>query len=160
MRTFRVNIGPFDAGTGFFRGYGKIREHGARMNPAARIGKRGKHIVLAARLFVGLSVHEKPKWSVKDVVDVVRDVREAQTGDPSASFLSQRGIYKHQSGNRIIDEKSVQVIVLDRAGVGRKKFEKQIIQLGEELARRLKQETVVGELQVNGVTKDAWFITA
>jgi hypothetical protein len=107
---------------------------------------------IAARLFVGLKVGNVERWSLDDVLSVTRETRVAQVGDgdPGASFLYQKGIYRETSG-AIIDENSVQVIVLNLTGATQEEFEAQMVEVAETLARRLEQEQVWVELQRNGV---------
>lgn len=111
---------------------------------------------LWSALFVGLSVGSRPRWKDKDVIDVVAGVREEQTGDPSASFVSQRGIYRHESDGKVITENSVQVIILNlpELKTSRQQFREQMVTLAEKLAEELQQELVIVELQRGGVVKE------
>lgn len=113
---------------------------------------------LAARFFVGLNVGVETKWTERDVVDAVVRIRRAQGAVPGASILSQRGIYEDQS-RRIIDEPSVQIIIIDFDGVSQDAFTKEMIALGEQLARELQQETVLLEIQKRGVVEDQYTLT-
>src|SRR6516225_9581499 len=70
---------------------------------------------LAARFFVGLNVGTETKWTERDVIDAVVRIRRAQGASPGASIMSQRGIYEDQQ-RRIIDEPSVQIIIIDFDG--------------------------------------------
>lgn len=103
----------------------------------------------AARLFVGLSVGQRARWKVDDVVKIVRRVRERQTGDPGASFIVQKGIFKGR-GDKVVEEDSVQVVILD-FGPSADKFKKDMGSLAMELVRKLKQEVVYVEMQRNGI---------
>lgn len=112
--------------------------------------------IWSARLFVGLNVGSRPRWNDSDVVDIVADVRDKQTGDPSMSIVSQLGVYKHDKSGEVVSEKSVQVIILNlpHLGVGQKAFREQMVQLGEVLADKLQQELVIVELQKGGIVKE------
>lgn len=135
-----------------FRGTGPLvpqTKELARREPLSR---------LAARFFVGLNVGVETKWTERDVVDAVVKIRRAQGAVPGASILSQRGIYEDQS-RRIIDEPSVQVIIIDFDGVEQGTFTKEMIALGEQLARDLQQETVLLEIQKRGVVEDQYTLT-
>lgn len=151
----KVNCGRFHCSKGSFHPGGTLRSHGARHNPAEQI--KGKTI--SARLFVGLSVKNKPKWTPKNVIDIVSAVRTKQIHDPSASFLSQTGVYQHQDGKHVVKERSVQVIVIDTHGTPQKAFENQMTAMAETIARRLKQESVIVDVQVNGVSRSVWWVT-
>ena len=63
----------------------------------------------AARVFVGFNVGETPTYKLSDLVPIVREVREEQTGDPSSSFVAQRGIYRHETGDVIEAYKLVEM---------------------------------------------------
>lgn len=113
---------------------------------------------LSARFFVGLNVGTETKWTERDVVDAVVRIRRAQGATPGASILSQLGIYEDQQ-RRIINEPSVQIIIIDFDGVPQDAFTKEMIALGEQLARELQQETVLLEIQKRGVVEDQYTLT-
>jgi len=109
---------------------------------------------LAARIIVGFNVGDEPTWTIDDLVPIVRRVREAQTGDPSATFIAQHGIYRHRDpDSKIVDEDGAQVLIIDTAGLSEANFEAQMIELAEKIARELKQESVTLEIQRNGITQ-------
>src|SRR5690606_36232205 len=64
---------------------------------------------LSARLFVGLNVGDKPRWTLDDVVAAVADMWRG-----GASFLGQRGIWR--AGDSPVEEDSVQVVLFDEQG--------------------------------------------
>jgi hypothetical protein len=138
--------GPY---AGSFRPRGRIERVGERQNP--RLWGSGREGELAGRLFVGFNVGEDPVWSVDDLIPIVRRVRERQTGDPSASFVMQKGIYRHRSTTDIVEEDGAQVILF--ADSPDDAFREQLVELGEEIARRLDRESVLVEIQRNGVTQ-------
>lgn len=126
--------------------------------PVKLIGTRAQNPVVeefgaadAGRLFVGLNVGGKPRWKVEDVMRITKRVRERQGADPDSSFLAQRGYFT--SAGKTINEKSVQIIILDFAArkTGGRTFKTEMIELAEELARKLKQETIYVEIQRNGI---------
>lgn len=114
--------------------------------------------VNAARLFVGFNVGGPPKWSVNDLIPIVRKVREAQGAHPDASFLIQKGIYTSERTGQVVQEDGAQVIVLDVAS--EEDFRKHIIELGEHIARDLEQEVVIVEFQKGGLTRETMGVTA
>lgn len=153
----RANCGTFRCAKGSYHPTGKLREHGSahRQNPASILSKK----TIAARVFVGLSVKNKPKWSANDVIKIVSAERKRQVGDPSASFLSQIGVYQHHDSGEIVREKSVQIVLIDTHGTSLPEFTKQVTELGELLAKKLKQESVIVDVQVNGVSRSVWWVT-
>lgn len=107
---------------------------------------------LAARLFVGFSVANEPRWSLDDVILVVREVRERQApDDPSASFIIQKGIYKYKATGQVVEEDGAQVVIIDTRGLSYEDFRREIVELGEEIVKRLEQELVVVEIQRDGL---------
>jgi hypothetical protein len=124
-----------------------------RKNPIERIGQGG----YSARLFVGLKVGRKTKWKIQDVVKIVWAVREKQKESPDASILAQSGIYKDVKGRRIV-EPSVQVILIDFAGLSKEVFTKQMSVLAETLREELQQETVILEIQNRGIIEDIYSV--
>lgn len=113
---------------------------------------------LSARIFVGLSVDGVPTYSIDDVLKIVKKMRLAQLrrvgGDPGASFLLQRGLYKYTRGKskgKTIPEDSVQVVILRISAESDGKFEANVGKIAEALAHKLKQEAVYAELQRDGV---------
>lgn len=105
----------------------------------------------AARLFVGLNVGEDPVWGIRDVIEVVSAERMQQTGDPSASFVAQKGIFKHAAGGGIVEEDSVQVIIFNLDdSITPAAFEGQMVDLATRLAHTLQQELVIVEMQLAG----------
>lgn len=119
-----------------------------------RLGSGG----LAARLFVGLKVGDEKTLRVEDVVDKVIEIRREQDEPPDATILSQRGVYSDSKG-RIIDEPSVQIIILDLAGMKKKQFIEEMSELASRLAVELEQETIILEIQKKGVVSDVFAIT-
>jgi hypothetical protein len=113
---------------------------------------------LAARFFVGLNVGTETKWTERDVIDAVVRIRRAQGASPGASIMSQRGIYEDQS-KRIIDEPSVQIIIIDFDGTAQETFTGEMIALGESLTRELQQETILLEIQKRGIVEDQYTLT-
>lgn len=141
-----------------FRPQGKVRFHGveATRNPTTWSGGAK---TLSARIFVGLNVGDAPGHNVDDVVRVVRAAREAQGHSPDSSFISQKGIYTSRKDGTIVEEDSVQVIIVDSEGVGKKQWLKEIVAIGEALCRELQQEEVVVQIQKGGVDVETFGVS-
>ena len=90
---------------------------------------------------------------MEQLVTVVRRVREQQVGDPGATFLAQRGLYRHAESGVVVDEPGAQVILFNTQGSTPAAFERQVEELAEEVARRLEQEEVIVEIQRNGISQ-------
>jgi hypothetical protein len=123
-------------------------------NPVERLGGGG----YSARLFVGLNVGQTQKYDEDDVVDIVWKTRKKQGALADASILTQKGIYEDRAGD-LVTEPSVQVIIIDLSGAGKKEFVGEMQQLAETLRRRMKQETVILEIQRKGTTVDVYSVT-
>ncbi len=120
----------------------------------------GTSPIYAARLFVGFNVDDRPRWEMDDVVAIVRRMREQQVGNPSSTFLYQRGIYAHQKAagaeRLVADEEGAQIIILNlpELGVSVRDFRAQMIELAEAIAEQLEQEEVIVEIQRGGISKE------
>lgn len=107
----------------------------------------------AARFFVGLNVNDDAKWSMADVMEIVRAVR-TETGNPDSTFIAQKGIFQHASGE-IAEEDSVQVIIYNlEDGVDYAEFRDTMIDLATRLAISLQQELVVIEMRKRGRSEE------
>jgi hypothetical protein len=157
MTAYNVFAGEAVHNTRRFRPIGGIREvHvGAASNPTTRLGGGG----YSARLFVGLSVGQTPTYTIDDVIKIVWRVRKAQKKGADASILAQHGIYEDFKGERVV-EPSVQIIIIDLAGLQKKAFVTDMKALAEELRGKLKQEVVILEIQRRGVSTDVFSVAA
>ena len=134
---------------GCFRPNGKMLHFGAHQNPSAWSSK----ITLAARIVVGFNVGAEPKYTMEDLIPIVEEVRKRQVGDPSSTFIAQKGIYQHMDGETIVHEDGAQILIIDIRNSKRPKFEKQMVELAEVIAQRLEQEQVIVEIQKNGISQ-------
>src|SRR4029077_3567210 len=157
MTEYSCNVGEAVHGKRRFRPKGRLKcyEKGVRSNPIERLSGGG----FSARLFVGLKVGQRTAYKLDDVIAVVRRVRKRQGKSADASILAQKGIYEDRSGELVI-EPSAQVVIIDLAGETKKTFARDMIELGEGLRRKLRQETVILEIQQRGVVRDVYSITA
>jgi hypothetical protein len=154
MSKIPVNPGPAHWGgrhAGAFQPRGPIKALGnIRSNPVAWESED----TLSARLFVGLSVGSQPRYTLDDLIGIVRTIREEQAPeDPSVTFLAQRGVYKYKATGKTVEEDGGQVIIIDTQGMAPKAFETQMVELGESIARSLEQEMVVIEIQRRGLVE-------
>jgi hypothetical protein len=111
---------------------------------------------ISGRIIVGFNVGLTPRWTINDLIPIVREVRMQQTSDPGATFLLQQGLYRHSEGKlkgKIAEETGAQVIIINLSGASQREFEDQMVQLAEIIAARLHQETVIVDIQVNGIIK-------
>lgn len=142
--------GPY---AGSFRPHGRLEQHGRPLVANPEIWESGE-ATLAGRLIIGFNIGTEPVWSVDDLIPIVRRVRERQVGDPSASFVLQRGIYKHKDpAHDIVEEDGAQVILIATEAETPAAFRRDLVALAEEIARRLEQESVIVEIQENGITQ-------
>jgi len=125
-------------------------------NPA---GWTSRQPIYAARIFVGFNVGPKPRWSMSDVVKIVKRIRKEQVGSPDATFLYQRGLYTSRRDASVVDETGAQIIILNLAGAGVREFRAQMIALAEEIATKLRQEEVIVEIQRGGLSKETIGVT-
>jgi hypothetical protein len=147
---YEVDLRAFTAatptGTFTFKPQGTVNREDDENNLPNPIAWDDKTPMLSARLFVGLNIGKR---KVEDVIKIVKRVRTDQTGNPSASFLWQKGIYQHDVSG---DVDSVQVVILNLKFLktSAKKFQAQMVELAEKLAKKLKQESVIVEIQRGG----------
>jgi hypothetical protein len=120
----------------------------ARQNPFEPFPPGG----LTARLFVGLSVGDIPRFTVDDVIGEVRTFAKVHGGN--ASFVVQRGIYHDRP------EDSVQVVIIDEKGRPLDVFLSEMTEMAEGLANRFEQEAVILEIQRSGVVQTVGTVTA
>jgi hypothetical protein len=156
MPAFRANPGyftwsapkPYSGGS--FRPHGQLGRRGPYQNPR----EWSSTDTLSARLVVGFNVGEHDAWSMDDLIPIVEEVRRRQVGDPSSTFLYQKGVYQHRDGSgRTVHEDGAQVIIIDPSGIDRELFEEQMVELAEIIAARLAQETVIVDIQKNGISQ-------
>lgn len=160
MPAIRVNPGAFyyavpdDGGGGSFHPRGQLLRVGVRENPSRDSSKN----TLAARLFVGFNVDGEPVWDLDDLIEVVGRIRLDQGRQPDASFLAQRGVYSHTHTGEVVTEDSAQIILIDMSGQSINDFADEMVDLADQICLEMSQETVIVEIQRNGVTKVTHFV--
>ncbi len=151
--TFTWNA-PHPHPSGTFRPTGRLERYGDESwmrthNP--RGWKSARTVV--GRLFVGFSVGEVPTYTLDNLIPIVERVRTAQTGNPSASFVAQRGIYQSRKTRQVVNEDGAQIFIINTDGVDDDVFADQMVELAETIAREFQQEEVIVEIQVNGISQ-------
>ena len=140
--------------SGTFRPQGRFVVHGHNPDLVRNPRGWGSKRTLAARLIVGFSVGQVPTYSIDDLISIVERVRMEQTGNPSASFVAQRGIYQHHDGKTIVHEDGAQVFVINLSDLTDEEFTDQMVYLAEVIASEMRQEEVIVEIQVNGISQE------
>lgn len=125
-----------------------------KKNPVEKLGEG----TLSARLFVGLSVGQTPRYTIKQVVDATIEVRKKQKQLPDATFLAQKGVYTESKSGQLVEEDSVQIIIIDVMGTPEVMFTACMQELGEELRKRFEQESVIIEIQRKGVVQAVYSV--
>lgn len=141
--------------SGWFRPTGTLRHSGNRRHLENPPRWESDEPLYAARIFVGFNVGDEKVWSLEDVVEIVREIRTEQVGNPGSTFLLQKGIYAHQAGGPVVEEDGAQVIILNLPDYDTEpaQFRKQIVKLAEDMARQLRQEEVIVEFQKGGLSE-------
>ncbi len=133
-----------------------------KKNPVTKYSEGG----LSARLFVGLSApvpgkdEQAPKYNLRQVVDAVIEIRKDQKQRPDATFLAQKGVYTEGDGAKIVEEDSVQIIIIDVFGTPEGKFIEQMTDMGEKLREKFEQKEVILEVQNKGVVQSVYGLHA
>lgn len=153
MSTIRANPGPLQFARGSFRPKGHLLQVGreTRDNPI----DFESDDVYAARLIVGFNVEGEAVYTLDDLVELVTAIRTEQ-GKPDASFLAQKGVYQHRESGHVVVEDSAQVLIVDVWGTSQKDFVAEMIQLAEHIAREMRQELVILDIQRNGLTQKVY----
>jgi len=119
----------------------------------------------AVRFFIGFAVGGVERWTMDDLIRIVREIRDEQMEHPDATFVAQTGVYSYKEAGKhsdtVVTENGAQLIIvnMNEWGVRKKKFYKQMQELGEELCHRLEQELIFAEWQINGLIKETWRVT-
>ena len=161
VRTIPVRLGVFHYSGprgrfGVFRPDGPIVELAPRPNPF-RWKARG---TLSARIVVGFNVGKKRKWKLSEVKKYFRRVREEQGRLVDATFLAQEGFYTHKATGDVVDERGVQILVINVEGLHQRTFTSEMRELSEKLAKRFQQEEVILDLMKSGVSKGVFGVYA
>lgn len=146
--TFTWNPGAPHRG-GSFRPRGRLLARGLVENPPAWESAR----TVTGRLIVGFNVGEVPTYSLDHLIAIVERVRRQQVGTPDSTFIAQKGIYTHRDGQTVAHEDGAQVFIINLSGATDEEFQAELVQLAEIVAREMQQETVIVEIQVNGISQ-------
>ena len=121
----------------------------------------------AARIFMAFERDGRKTGTMNKLVALVKRVRGEQTrkakaprtdpGTPDASFIAQRGIYRHRDGaRRVVDEPGAQIVIIDMSGAIRKERDQQMRCLATEICHAFDQDEVVLEIQRRGLTIEVY----
>jgi hypothetical protein len=158
----RIPLGPYVYGTREFLPNGKFhgRGTGGRLlaNEVAGdfIKWSSSAPMLSARLFVGFNVGEKPRWTLADLMALVRRVLEQQTGDPSSTFIAQRGFYLHRDTRYVVEEDGAQVVIFPDSDEPRDSFEARMVELARVIAADMQQAEVIVDISRGGISQQAY----
>lgn len=167
MTAFKANPGVFtwrapNGRGGSFQPQGRLVFVGdrdaldLRNNPRGwsrkKRGEEGYQPTLSGRLIVGFNVGGVPTWEMDDLIKVVRDIRERVHKKEGATFIAQKGVYRHKESGQVVEEDGAQVIIIDLWSTPEEVFEEEMVALGEKVAQELQQEEVIVETQKDGVT--------
>lgn len=143
---------PKPYASGSFRPNGRFTKHGDIGEWVGNPSNWESDEIIVGRLIVGFSVGQVPTYSGEDLIAIVERVRTAQSGDPSASFVAQRGIYQSRKTGEVVVEDGAQVFIINTHGLALEAFIDQMVELAETVARELQQEEVILEIQRNGLS--------
>lgn len=141
-----------------FKPFGSIETHGGRGHGDMALPRTGNRL-LAARFFVGFNVDGKPHWTQKDLIRMFTQMRQRQGRTAGATFMTQRGIWQPVGAKLTPDEKGAQVVVLNEDQLNKPQFIREMVDIGEELARRMKQGEIFLDIQKAGVVDKSFTVT-
>jgi len=162
MPIVTVNPGEFHSQYGWWAPTAKIHRvlhGGARRNPVERIATARKPL-LSARLFVGMNVGGRARWKIKDVIASVTAALKRLAVPVDSSYLSQTGVWSSMATGRVVQEKSAQVVLFNLHGATEAAFGDQVAAVADAVRIALRQESVVAEVQRNGVSRVTIFAHA
>lgn len=137
---------------GVFRPKGPMKVIGSKQALENPMGWESTEPMLAARIITGFKIGNKVVWKLKDLIELVRRVRMEQAGDPGASFVLQKGMYRHEDTGETIVEPGAQVIILNLQRVPYETWKRQMKELADTIAIEFEQELVILEIQRDGMT--------
>ena len=166
MPSIPANLGPLNVPGKFrFVPAGRTVTHDFRGGPARNpiVWSTEGEPAWSARIFVAL-VEGAPgfpgrKRTIGDVVGVVYFVRSAQTGtdtlpgDPGSTFMSDHGLYLSPTTGNVVDEPGVVVVIFKVPAETSADFKRNVQELAEIISAVLGQESVVLEVQKDGLTQ-------
>jgi len=132
-------------------------------------GKRGNPVLdqhvfkdtWSARLIVGLSVNKKSTYEIEDVIACTRAYMKEKGFPEDSSFIAQHGVFTHAHSKAVVQEKSVQIFIINAGDwSGEEDFKQFAEDLAEHLIVKFKQEMIIVEIQNNGVVKVTWLVVS
>ena len=113
---------------------------------------------LCARIIVGFNVGKVSTWSMEDLIALVKEVREKQGELPDSTFIYQRGLFTYTESGETTEEEGGQVIIFNFS-VTADVFQAQMVELGETIARKFEQKSILLEIQRAGIVQMAGMVT-
>ena len=106
----------------------------------------------SARIIVGLSVKDNPKYDYDDLVEIVQTFLERRGAPVDATFLIQQGIYRSEiDQTSVVREKSSQVLIMNLGWPSDEEFVADMEALSDAILDKLEQEKVYLEIQRGGI---------
>lgn len=148
-----IHVGNTRVGIFDFIPTGKIMfvSEGSRNNPDIFRSKE----TWAARIIVGLSIKGRRRSiPPQSIISYVKAYCKFAGLDPSSSYLMQKGVYQYSGGGRVVTENSMQIILLNlNADLHPGIFQMYMEYMAEDMGVDFKQESIVMEIQRNGVVQ-------
>lgn len=163
MPLIPADIGPLRFAGGRFIPHGPIDlthlssrwyRSGTEPRDNPRSQKLGQY---SARIIVGLKVRAVLRWTREHVMAIVLQTLSDRGRPVAASFVSQHGFYTYGDGE-IVNEPSVQIVIIDEEGRTRRQFDDAMLALSETLCTEMRQESVILDLQHRGRSVDLSFV--
>jgi len=109
------------------------------------------------RLVMGLSIQgERKEISPLSIIDYVKRFCAFAGLAPDSSYIMQKGVYKYSGNGEVKTEKSLQIVILsvNNGDLPPYFFEWYMEILAEAMAVDFRQESIIVELQRNGVVQE------
>lgn len=145
---------PGKGSKGVFRPQGPVQ--GVRRNPPAWKSTTAPE---AATFLVGFNVGHDAKWSMPDLIHLVKSFLKERGFPQDSSFVYQKGVYTHRQPELgTVTEDGARLIILkfpesDWDKIDEKQFQELMKTLAEEIADKLDQDEVIVIFSAGGIDK-------
>ena len=150
----------------FPKGAPSIVPLGKRVNPVKTDLTKEYGPTWTARFLVGLSVNGVETYSMDHLISLTRKYLRENGIKEDASFIAQKGVYTHEEGpeaGKVVQENSAQVVLIYLGTPALEEFvskEGFCVKLAEHICTLMKQETIIVQIQKNGVEEATWSVCA